>query len=293
MLKKAAGKIVPPKNIIAEPQKKNTAMALLYGSAIVHQKNPEAVISAVPSDHFIKDLRSFKDDIRQAATVAAKQDKIVTIGIRPTYANPGFGYILPSTKSNGHYEVIKFIEKPTAVDAGILIRKDALWNSGIYTFTAARLFTEFSRHQKKYYSLYQKLITVLNQPSKILRLYKLAKNLSIDKAISEKSTSLAMIPAHFFWSDIGEWYSIWNQLTQKSDGTALINNQGTYISHNSKNCLIHGLDKKLIGLVGVNNLAVIDTPDSLLVCNLNDSYDVRDLVTKIVADPKLKNYFLK
>ena len=132
----------------------------------------------------------------------------------------------------------------------------------------------------------------LDFPKKIEQIYKQCQNLSIDKAISEKTSKMTMVPATFDWSDIGEWHTIFENLPKKKDKHAIINSQTKFLSVNSQNCLISSSDKKLIGLVGLDNLAIIDTPDALLVCNLDSSYNVRDLVSLIVKSKKNKKYFL-
>lgn len=291
-IKKQIGQTIPQSNFIIEPEKKNTAMAILYATAIIKKINPQAVITATPSDHFITLPKNFQIDIQKVAKIARDSNTIVTIGTLPTYPNPAFGYIIPATKQGTYYPVLKFIEKPSVVEAQIFIKKDAYWNSGIYTYQINTLLNQFSILQPDYYALYLKLEKNIDKPQTIAQIFKLSPNLSIDQALAEKSSSLSMIVAKFHWSDIGEWKSIFEQLTKNQDGIATINKHGLFISLNSKNCLIHGDNNKLIGLLGVNNLAIIDTSDSLLVCNLNDSYSVRDLVSKIVADPKLIKYFL-
>jgi mannose-1-phosphate guanylyltransferase len=290
-LKKVLKSTIPSRNYLAEPQKKNTAMAVLYGSIVIKKHNPQATITVTPSDHFVGNSNKFKRDITKAYSLANDTQSIVTVGIVPTYPNPGFGYILPGSQHHDYYTVSKFVEKPSEFDAQVLIKKNAFWNSGIYTFSANTILIEFKLLQPDYYQLIDKL----SGNHQLLRqAYQLPLGVSIDKAISENSKSLVVIPATFDWSDVGEWYAIWLHIQKKSvDGIVHINNLGQHVSVNSKNCLIHSQPKKLIGLIGINNLAIIDTPDSLLVCNLHDTFSVRDLVKQIVDNPKLKKYFLK
>lgn len=290
-LKQEFGKSVPSQNYISEPEKKNTAMAILYGTTIIKKLNPNAVISAVPSDHFIKQGSNFQKDLSKAAKIATDTDNIVTIGIHPTYPNPGFGYILHGSGKTELQTVNRFVEKPSVIDAQILIRKDAFWNSGMYTFRPDVLIQELHTHSPEY----RPIIDALNISTSVVtarKIYKLSPTLAIDKAVSEKTKNLVIFKASFDWSDVGEWNAIWQHLQPQPEGLSLLNNQGNYVSVNSKNCLVYGDKKKLTGLVGLNNLAIIDTPDSLLVCNLHDSFSVRELVKKIVEDPKLKKYFL-
>lgn len=292
-LKKQISKSLPSKNIITEPEKKNTTMAILYGSAVINTINPNAIITATPSDHFIKKQKLFQKDLSIVKNIASITDTIVTIGIKPNFPNPAFGYILTGNKTAKYYPVNKFIEKPNIVDAQILIKKNAFWNSGLYTFSLKTLTSQLALHQKSFLVLYTKLLESVNKPQTIIKLYKLSDNIPFDKSISEKSNKLSMVPSSFEWSDVGEWQSIFNQLIKDKNNIAKINKNCIYVSTNSKNCLINSSNKKLIGLLGVNNLAIIDTQDSLLVCNLNDSYQVKDLISQIVTSQKLKNYFLK
>ncbi|MFA6369117.1 MAG: hypothetical protein WCX20_01935, partial [Candidatus Shapirobacteria bacterium] len=173
-----------------------------------------------------------------------------------------------------------------------LIDKNSYWNSGIYTFSIKTLLSEFEKLQPEYFSIYQKLQENLNYPKKIEQIYRQSPDLAIDRAISEKSSKMTMITATFDWSDIGEWKAIFLKSNKKKDNHAIINSKTQFLSTSSQNCLISGPEKKLIGLVGVNNLAIIDTPDALLVCNLDSSFNVRDLVSLIVKNKKYKTYFL-
>jgi mannose-1-phosphate guanylyltransferase len=285
------GKSIPSQNYITEPDKKNTAMAILHGALVIKKHNPNAIISAVPADHFIDKLPKFKRDLQLAYRLAQTGDNIVAIGIKPTYANPGFGYILTSKVNHEYSQVSHFVEKPSVTDAQILIKKDALWNSGMYTFSPDNIIKELSIHAPSYRPIIDQLSTSTSKAT-IKSAYALSPTLPIDKAVSEKTKKLIIFPATFSWSDVGEWHAIWQHLQPTKDGLVVLRQKGQYVAVNSKNCLISGSNKKLIGLVGLNNLAIIDTPDSLLVCSLHDSFSVRELVKKIVSDPLLKKYFL-
>lgn len=289
-LKNDLGNVVPFNNYISEPQKKNTALAVLYGTTIIKSHHPTAIITVSPSDHYVGNIKNFKKDLTKSYRICSNNKLIVTIGIRPTHPNPGFGYILSSNTKDTISMVNKFIEKPTEFDAQILIKKGALWNAGIYTYDVSTMLNEFQKYQPNYFNFIEKLTK--NHQS-VKQVYLKSDTLPIDKAISEKSKILSIIPATFNWSDVGEWYAIWQHLSTKSqDGIVHLGNQGKHVSVNSKNCLLFGPPRKLTGLVGLNNLAIIDTPDSLLVCNLHDTYAVRNLVTQIVENPELKKYFL-
>lgn len=278
-----------PKNILTEPQKKNTAMALLYAAAAISQKDKNATIASFPSDHFISQLVKFDKDIKKSFLLAQNK-AIVTFGIRPNSPSPSFGYILV----NSNNSVTQFIEKPSSVEAQKLIMKNnCYWNSGIYTFKIDTLLQEFNLYAKDYLPLYNKLVDNLDHPRLIQKIYSLAPPLAIDVAISEKSKKLVLIPASFNWNDIGEWKSIYKELPKSGNNFALLPKNLKFVEINSKNCLLVSNTQKMIGLVDVNNLAVVDTPDALLICNIasDGSFHVRDLVTKIVNNINLKHFF--
>lgn len=292
LIKQELKGLVVSQNIISEPKKKNTALAILYASTLISKKDPAAIITSFTSDHFIGNLPIFIKTIKNAARLAVSNQSLVTIGIKPTSPSTSFGYLLTHHPQKDFVPVKNFIEKPPLHDAEKLLRTETnYWNSGIYTFTINTLINQYKLHAPKYYSLYQQL---LKNPSDIAKIYASSMNLSFDIAISEKSNNIIMIPANFIWNDVGEWQSIYQQLSSKPDNITLLNHQTKFIQIGSKRCLLSGIPDKLIGLVNIDNLAIIDTADALLICNLqqNSSYQVRELVSQIINSPPLKKYFL-
>lgn len=281
--------LIESQNIFCEPQKKNTAMAILYACAVIKQKDPEATITTFPSDHFISQLNKFDHDIKESYQLAQNK-QIVTFGIKPNSPSPSFGYIQVNSKNH----VLQFIEKPSVNLAQKLIQKNnCFWNSGIYTFRIDTLINEFIQHAKEYIPLFNKLQDSLHHPNIVKKIYSLSPALAIDVAISEKSKNMVLIPTSFSWNDIGEWKSIYQELPKTGNNIATLPKDVKYLEVNSKNCLISTNSQKMVGLVDVNNLAIIDTPDALLVCNIayDGSFRVRDLVTKIVQNLKFKHFF--
>jgi mannose-1-phosphate guanylyltransferase len=289
LIKKNLRGLVDVQNILSEPQKKNTAMAILYATAVISQKDPQAIIASFPSDHFISQLGKFDQDIKKSF-ISAQNNVIVTLGIKPTSPSSSFGYI----QVNSQKQVQSFIEKPNVTLAQKLIQKNnCYWNSGIYVFSANTLINEFKLHSKEYIPLYNKVQESLEHPKIIQKIYSLSPSLAIDVAISEKSKNMILIPATFNWNDIGEWKSIYQELPKTGNNFALLPKEVKFLEVNSKNCLISADSKKMIGLVDINNLAIIDTPDALLICNIANegSFHVRDLVGKIVQNLKFKHFF--
>lgn len=257
--------VLPTENIFIEPDKKNTALAIYFALSKFLNLNPQTVVSFLPSDHFISPINKFKSDLQKTAKIASENSSLVTIGIHPSFPNTSYGYILKNKK---------FVEKPDKIHALKHIINGALWNSGIYTATISTYLSEFQKHFKN--------------PD-----YKKSKPLSFDFAISEKTKNLDFIKASFDWSDVGEWGAIFKKSKTDHDHIAIVDRNTNYISQNSHHCLVSGQSKdKLIGLVGISNLAIIDTPEALLVSSLDNSHQVRDLVTKITSNQKIKHFFV-
>lgn len=281
--------LIDQSNILSEPQRKNTAMAILYASAIISLKDPNAIVTSFPSDHFISQLTKFDQDIRNGYFLA-QNNKIIVYGLKPNSPSSSFGYIQTDSKN----QVLQFIEKPNLELAQKLILKNnCFWNSGIYTFKISTLLNELKTHSKQYLPLFYKLQETIKHPKTLSKIYSLSPSLAIDVAVSEKSKNMVLIPASFNWNDIGEWKSIYQVLPKNPNNIALLPKNIKFIQVNSKNCLISADSKKMIGLVDVNNLAIIDTSDALLICNIANegSFHVRDLVSKIVQNPKFKHFF--
>lgn len=279
--------VIPTTNLLFEPTKKNTTTAILYAVSKIKSVNPDAIIISSPSDQYIPDIKKFKNDILSACHLAAVYPKIVTLGIKPNSPNPAYGYILPHPVKN-YIQVNKFIEKPTEARAKQLISQKCFWNSGIYIFSVTSLIEEVRQLTPEYLKVYHLL------EKNLFKAYSLSPDLSLDKSVSEKTKNLLVVPASFGWSDIGDWKAIFLQSAKKPQNFSVLNSSN-YLQLNSSNCLVSAPVKKLVGFVGVSNLAIVDTPDALLVCNIsgNDSFTIRDLVGQITASPKLAKYFLK
>jgi mannose-1-phosphate guanylyltransferase len=294
-IKEITKNLISIKNIISEPLKKNTALAIVYASALIKSRNPDAVISSMPSDHYIKNINKFKNDLTKAKKLAKKYKSVITFGIKPLRPDTSYGYIVPKEKDGNFQKVSKFIEKPEVSTAKKLINQGAYWNSGIYTFSLSTLESELKLLDQDYYQAFVDLLNNIDNPKKITDVYLNSQELAFDRVISERSNDMMNIPLSADWNDVGEWETIFHTLPKDKNNIATLGTQNKFSQVNSKNCLIKTAKNKIIGLVGVENLAIIDTEDALLICNMdnNGSYQVRDLITQIVKDKKLEDYFLK
>ena len=278
-------KDIPATNIISEPQKKNTLMAILYASILIEKKAPNPIITFLPSDHYIKKQIEFRKQIKLSYRLAKINNSYVIFGVKPQFDNPSYGHIQIGKKIGGFYPVTRFIEKPDIKTIQKLNKSQKIyWNSGIYTIPIKLLLEEVQVYQPQY------SLNILSKSPVIA--YKKCPNLSIDIGISQHTKKLLMLESNFTWSDIGEWKTIYNLSKKDPASLSVLSPDTQYLQVNSHNCLVSSSSDKLVGLVGVDNLAIIDTKDGLLICRLDQSLYVRDLIGKMVRRPKLKKYFL-
>jgi mannose-1-phosphate guanylyltransferase len=291
-LEKLLANKVPKENFLYEPLKRNTAMAITFTLSHLHKLDPDAIVTTTPSDHYVTKTLQFKKNINQAHQIANKTKHLVTIGVKATTPNPSYGYIIPQQKNKSYSHISFFIEKPDIDTAKKLIKKNCYWNTDIHTFRIKTMLSEFQKLHPEYFEFFEQLGKDLTS-KQIEAIFKKSPKLNINRAISEKSKQMMVVPATFDWSDVGEWKSIYQQLKSNPNGISTLEKDNPFITFQSKDCLVKSSNKKLVGLVGVNNLAIIDTPDALLICDMNKSSNLRDLITKMVSNKKHKDFFLK
>lgn len=269
--------------IIVEPALKDTCMAIAYSSLIIskHYKNP--TICVVPSDHLIDDDIKLKQTILEAYENA--EDKIITIGIKPTKPSTDYGYIKSFSNVGTITKVLEFKEKPSYEIAKIYLDEgNYLWNSGMFIFKYNFLLEELKKYQISIYDLIIKLSN-LKEISDIYTmansLYESANKISIDYAILEKTNKAYVIEASFKWSDVGSYLYLEEVLPKDIDNNVVKNTK--YVGVDSFNNIIISEDDTNIALnlLGVNNLIISITNDNILIINKDDINKMKDLIKKI------------
>jgi mannose-1-phosphate guanylyltransferase len=284
---------LPRANFIAEPEGKNTAPCIGLAALEVTARDPDGIMLVVPADHWIADSRGFRRTLQNATRLAAGDDCLVTIGIRPDYPETGYGYILKEKTNNrvaGAARVRRFQEKPDLLAARRLIRNGALWNSGIFAWRASVLLQLLRRYQPVIAKSLDNISAAaggksLTRPgprlaSLIAREYNKMPNISIDYAVLEKAAAdgrVVTLEGAFGWSDIGSWSAVHRMMRRDADGNAA---NGKWLGLGAKNCLIHAPDR-LVVLLGIENAVIVDTPDALLVGDLKRAQEVRELVDQL------------
>jgi mannose-1-phosphate guanylyltransferase len=286
---------LPRRNFLAEPEGKNTAPCIGLAALEVIARDPDAVMIILPADHWVSDGPAFRRTLKTAAELAARHDRLVTIGIQPAYPETGYGYIvkgkpLAGDGISGAYQVKRFKEKPDAKTARRLLRQASLWNAGIFAWKASTLLALIKRYQPEIYNSLTNITKAaagksLATPaptlsSVIAREYKKMPNISIDHAILERAASegrVLTVPGNFGWSDVGSWAAVHQLSPRDADGNAA---HGKWLGLDAKDCLIHAPDR-LVVVLGMRDTIIVDTPDALLVGDLKRSQEVRDLVDEL------------
>jgi mannose-1-phosphate guanylyltransferase len=275
------------KNIIAEPQPKNTAIAIAASTAVIVKIDPQAVIVNLWSDHLISPLEKFTTEVNLAAEVAFNGDYLVDIGLKPTSPHTGFGYLhavepLSGFKENQVLKVKEFKEKPDLKTAKMFCQSgEYYWNIGFYTWRADNFLKACKKYAAKIYQGAMKIQSVWGQKDEkevFDEVWSQAEEISIDYAVSEKADNLVLIPASFNWSDVGDWGTVYELGTKDKDGNMIVKlGKGEIYQVESSQNLVQFSDR-LVALVGVKDLVVVDTPDALLVCQKGKAQGVKKIV---------------
>ncbi len=266
---------IPSRNILLEPEPRNTAPSIGWTASVIHKKDPEAIMVVLPADHIIKNVKQFHAYLKKAIYLAQK-GFLVTFGIVPTRPERGYGYLkCERVKIKGETVTVvrRFIEKPSQPKAEKFFKEGGyLWNSGMFIWKTSTILEEFRRSLPKIYKTFQKQCTC----SYVWQSWFKLPKISIDYGIMEKAKTVVTVPAlNLGWSDVGSWEALYHLLRPGKKANVC---QGDVILSNSSKTLIWG-GQRLIAAMGLENLVIIDTPDALLVCRLDFSQDVRDIVS--------------
>ncbi len=273
----------PKQNIIAEPTKRDTAAAVALGAGWVAARDHSATMLAFPADHVIADRAAFQETMKTAAGAAEETGALVTIGIKPTWACPGFGYIeqgepvrLRSDGKIAVHRVVRFREKPNTDLAESFLRKGNFrWNAGMFVWSVPTVLSEFNRHAPELADF----ISQVRSPKdldKILheRFAKLPR-ISFDYAIMEKAEHVLVVEASFDWDDVGSWQAVARYFKKDEHGNAA---NGALTALDSSDNIIFNDGETTIALLGVHNLIVVRTGDAILICHRHQAEKIKNLV---------------
>ena len=277
----------PKKNILAEPAKRDTTAAIALGAGWVARRDHSATMLVLPADHIIKDRAAFQKTMMTAARAAEETGALVTIGIKPTWPCPGFGYIeqgervqLRSAKGETEiHRVLRFREKPNADLAESFLRKGNFrWNAGMFVWSVPTVLSEFNRQSPDLAHFISQLRAPENFEKALRERFSKLPKISFDYAIMERADRVLVVEADFDWDDVGSWTAVANYLKRDE-------------KNNASNCPITALDSTgnivsdqngaNIALLGVHNLIIVRTDDALLICHRHQAEKIKELVGKI------------
>jgi mannose-1-phosphate guanylyltransferase len=276
---------IPVENILCEPSRKNTAPCIAYISYKLAQLNPDANLICAPADHLILDQEAFTNACLAALEFTDNIKALLTLGIKPTNPNTGYGYIQfeQMAVSNNIYKVKTFTEKPDRDLAKTFVASgDFLWNSGIFVWEVRNIVKAFEQLLPELHEIFDAEKENYNTPQEqeaIDRIYPQCVNISIDYGIMEKADNVYVIPSSFGWSDLGTWASAYETIEKDYLENAVAGNQ-VMVFDAAKN-MVHADNNKLIVIQGLEDYIVVDTKDVLLICQKDKEQEIKEYVAEV------------
>ena len=269
---------LPHANVLAEPIAKNTAPCVAWAAYHALGRDPDAILAVLAADHFVVDRAAYLQVIGRAVEAAA-DGSLVTVGIKPTRPETGYGYLEVGGEVGPGFShtVLRFVEKPDVDTAIEFLRSGRfLWNSGQFFFRADAIVRAFEAHMPELAAAMSAVRTA-SSPDHEARIvedaYASARSVSIDHGVMEKADKVRVIPGDFGWSDVGSWTTSWELASRDAS-----DNAGHAVLVEAKGNFVHAPEGKVVALLGVEDLVVVDTPDALLVMPRSRAQDVRAVV---------------
>lgn len=272
--------------ILCEPVMRNTAPCIAYGCHKIEKLNPDAAIVVAPSDHLILDTEGFVKSISKSLKTASENDCLITLGIKPSRPDTGYGYIQYNTKKidEDFYKVKTFTEKPNTELARTFVQSgDFLWNAGIFVWSVKNILQSFQKHLPEINDIFNEGALVYNTDKEtefIQAAFTQCTNISIDYGIMEKAENVYVLPSEFGWSDLGTWASVYELSDKDYVGNAVIPSERV-IMYDSSNCMVNVPEGKLVVLQGLHDFIVVEDNNTLLICPRDQEQEIKQIVTDV------------
>lgn len=275
--------------IVLEPAMRNTAPCILYATLKIKKTNPDALMVVAPTDHWIEDENAFIENLQSAFDCAGKEEVLMTLGIKPTFPNTGYGYIEYDTTTERQIKkVAQFREKPDYATAKTFLEKgNFLWNAGIFIWSVKAVTNAFLKFQPDMYAMFMEGYDSYNttaEKSFIDDNYVNSNNISIDYAVMEKAANVYVLPADFDWNDLGTWGSLHDKLDKDENKNAVVN--ARLFIENSTNNIIRTDKGKTVIVDGLNNYIVVDKEDILLIYPKEKEQEIKKITEIVTAAGK-------
>ena len=273
---------IPKTNILCEPCRRNTAPCIAYVSWRIKSNDPKANIVVTPSDHIVTDTAEFQRVIKECMRFTSETDAIVTLGMKPSRPETGYGYIqadlsTSSLRNKEIYRVDSFREKPDIKTAEEYIKKNYyFWNAGIFIWNINTIVNAFRIYQPTMAKIFESMLPVYGTEKEqplIDERFPECENISVDYAIMEKAEEIFVCPADFGWSDLGTWGSLHGQSKKDLYGNATIGQNINLIE--SHNCIVHTTQEKKVVIQGLDGFIVAEKDDTLLICKLSEEQRIK------------------
>jgi len=273
---------VTEQQLLLEPTMRNTAPCILYAASKIHAANKEAVMVVAPSDHWIDDEDAFLTNIETSFKESSTKDILMTLGIKPSNPNTGYGYI-QYAGDDTIKNVLNFTEKPNLEKAKEFIQQgNYLWNAGIFIWSTQSVLKSFAQSlpaMKELFTLGNQVWNTDKETTFIDANYGEATSISIDFGIMEKATNVKVLPVDFGWNDLGTWGSLHNKLDKDKDNNAVVNAE--VIFRDSSNNMIRTKKGKHVVIQGLENFIVVEKDDVLLICPKDKEQDIKEIVAEV------------
>ena len=273
---------IPVQNILCEPCRRNTAPCIAYVSWRIKSIDPKANIVVSPSDHIVTNVQVFQRVIAECMDFTQDSDAIVTLGMKPSRPETGYGYIqadlsAASLRNKNIFRVDSFREKPDLATAEQYIRKNNyFWNSGLFIWNVTTIVNAFRVYQPKIAKIFESMMPVYGtdkEQETVNQMFPKCENISVDYAIMEKAEEIFVCPADFGWSDLGTWGSLLSQSHRDLYGNAIIGPQiNLFETHN---CIIHTMQERKVVVQGLDGYIVAENNDTLLICKLSEEQRIK------------------
>jgi mannose-1-phosphate guanylyltransferase len=273
--------------ILGEPSRRNTAPCIAYTNAKIRTKNPKALIVTAPSDHLILNESKFIDDINKGLEFVKVSNSLLTLGIRPTRPETGYGYIqtddIIPEGFNYINKVKSFTEKPDRETAIKFIDSgEFFWNSGIFIWSLKSIDKAFKKHLPEINQLFSRITKGLSREvelEKVKNCYAECQSISIDKGVMEHANNVFIYPTEFGWSDLGTWDSLYENSQKTENGNAV--NTDNILCYDTTNCVINLPKNKLLVVEGLENYIIAESEDVLMICKRDNERRIRDFVNDV------------
>lgn len=275
------------KKILAEPAARNTSACIGYGAMEIVKKYGDGVMCVFPADHYIKDEKAFSEILNKAINIAENEEKLITIGITPTFPSTGYGYIKFNKNENAEAKKVEcFVEKPDIETAKKYVADGSyVWNSGMFIWRASVILKKFKELLPEVYDCIVKIGEAMGteEEEKVINeVYPLIPKISVDYGIMEKADNVVVIDGEFGWNDVGSWDTLGVMYEKDKNGNIA---KGENIMVDTTNSVVFG-NKRLIATIGLDNIVVVETDDAILVCSKDKAQDVKKVVDILTNEHK-------